>query len=125
MQIKTYGISVSKSKHTAYGISVSMDKKLQIGGDQDNFGTYPNYFCVTENVRLACGGTHFQSKKMTEEYMEALIPIFNKRYGEGKYKMFMNEAHYSSHQTHNRVLRASNILEWRLKNRNFNPKEKP
>lgn len=114
-----------KSKYKAYGISVSLEKKLQIGADLDNYGTYPNYFCVTENVRLACGGTHFNSKEMTEKYMEALIPIFNKRYGHGKYKMFINEAHYASHQSRNRILRASEILEWRLKNNIFNPKEKP
>jgi len=112
-------------KHKAYGISVSMEKKLHIGNETDHFGTYPNYFCVTENVRLACGGAHFQSKKMTEKYMEALIPIFNKRYGEGMYQMRLSEIHYSSHQTHNRVLRASEVLEWRLENNVFNPKERP
>ena len=113
----------NQSKHQAYGILVSLKKPLKIG--HDGFGQFPNYYSVTENVRLSHGSELFQSKKMTEKYMEELIPIFNKRYCEGMYEMFLHKADYSNHQTHKRVLSASEVLNWRLKNRNFNPKEKP
>lgn len=110
-------------KHKAYGIHVSLKKPLKIG--HEGFGQYPNYYYVTENVRLSHGEAHFLSKNIVQKYMETLIPIFNKRYGEGMYEMFLRECFYSNHQTHNRILRASEILNWRIKNSNFNPKERP
>lgn len=112
-----------KYKHKAYGIHVSLSKPLKIG--HDGFGQYPNYYSVTENVRLSHGHYGFLSKDIVQKYVEALIPIFNKRYGAGKYEILTHEIYYSNHNTHKKVLNSSEILKWRLQNSNFNPKERP
>lgn len=103
-----------------YGVAVRMHQFPDTFGDCVNKRPLSADIGVSKNCRLCNGGDFFDSRHLAEQFLEALIPIFNKRYGENSFSLAISER--TGPQDEVKIKRCSDIVRWRLENSNFNPK---
>lgn len=112
-----------KNRFLFYGVSIRMNQYPQSFGESVHQKPFASDIGVSEHCRLCWGGAFLDNRRLAEEFLEALIPIFNKRYGENNFKLYISEI-TSSHSKESKVKRESDIVRWRLENADFNPKSK-
>ncbi len=76
---------------------------------------------LTANIRLSENDhVHLDSYELSEELMDALTPVFNKRYGPGCWEYSIDEQIKNNHNEA-RIKGDSSIIRARLKTKNFAP----
>lgn len=109
---QTYGLCVTMKEPPLF-FGPCVQEKSYIAGE----------IGVTENCRLSSSAARFSSLQLVEKFRESLIPIFDKRYGEGFYDITIFKSNCDPNDP--RIKRNTEILKWRLENQDFNPKHKP
>ena len=109
-----------KTNRTAYGVSIWMDQYPETFGEP----VHRSDTGVSENCRICRGGAFLDSRRLAEKYLEALLPVFTKRYGEDNFQLFISTI-VGVDPKHPKFKRNSDLVRWRLKTSNFNPQAKP
>jgi len=84
------------------------------------------YYGISENCRLCHGGAELETMELAQEYLDALVPIFERRYGKNVVCFGIGEIGGAlTKDTIAMIKKDSDIVRWRLENSDFNPKSKP
>lgn len=84
------------------------------------------YYGISENCRLCVCGAELETRELAQEYLDALVPIFERRYGKNVVSFGIGEIGGPlTKDTIAMIKKYSDIVRWRLEKSDFNPKSKP
>ena len=98
------------------------------------FKTVPNgfnikpdfYYGISENCRICRYGAELETLELAQEYLDSLVPIFERRYGENVVDFGIGEISGPlTKDTIAMIKKTSDIVRWRLEKSDFDPKSKP
>lgn len=84
------------------------------------------YLGISENCRCCRYGVALETKELAQEFLDALEPIFKKRYGENVLSYGIGEVGVPpTKDSIADIQQKSNLVRWRLEKSDFDPKSKP